>query len=60
MHHANSQDKEPEGLQGTALLAGQRFDCYFAKIGISSAAPAHTTATRAAATALSSPAPQKK
>ena len=55
---ANSQDKGAEGLQETALLAGQRFDCHSAHIGIASAAPARTTATRAATTTHACPAPQ--
>jgi hypothetical protein len=55
---ANSQEKVPEALQGTALLAGQRFDCDPAHIGIASAAPARTTATRAATTTPACPAPQ--
>ena len=46
--HANSQDQGTEGLQETALLARKRFDYDPINIGIESAAPAHTTAKRAA------------
>ncbi len=35
LQHANSQEKGTEALQGTALLAGQRFDCLSVPIDIS-------------------------
>jgi hypothetical protein len=44
--HANSQDKVSEGLQGTALLASQHFDCNSVHIGIASAAPEHSSNSR--------------
>jgi hypothetical protein len=58
LQHANSQEKGTEALQETALLAGQRFDCQTAHIDIASAAPARTTATRAATTTPACPAPK--